>query len=527
LPARLHGGAPARRWPDALDPLGFRRVALTLAAALVGATGLLLWRGPEGAVFFAISAVATAYLIPPVAAQAFRWGMLAYPGGRDIHGEPTPRSGGVALFAPVVAALVAVAIAHDPMAWGLLVGGALVFGVGVIDDAKRASPKFRILVQALAGLCLYASGFRLEALGVPGLGVLELGLFELPVLLFWIVLATNAFNLSDGLDGLATSLALLGLAVLTAAGVPGLLPVAVAGACLGFLLYNLPSARIFLGDSGSLLLGFLLAALALKLPAAENVPLAIAVFAYSLGDVAIVTFRRWIRAKPLFSADMSHVHHKILAYVGGRPLRALIAVLALAGLQGFFAVVWPGLISLTVSACLWLVVAALLIRAGNYGAREVLRQRRLMRDLHLLRNYVLGSLSHATSRERVRALLRHFAEMTELCELSVEDITVTRPGGCPHGPGAQHADGTTNGEQDRVCKVYQVATPGGPTCIWQAAPRSRVLEDERASFVKEAALLAAERMARIDASVPSRASAQDEPHTPPLPPIPARRHNEE
>ncbi len=486
---------PGPSTPDDRPRTTPRRLGLAVLAAAVGAAGFGTWRGTEAALVFLGCAAATALLIRPVARWAVRRGVLALPGGRDIHGTPTP-SGGLALFAPLVAMLLFIAFAGDPRAWGLLAGGSLVFALGLFDDVRGASPRMKIGVQVLAGLLLVTAGFRLPALGIPGIGMLELGAFEIPVLLFWIVLATNAFNLSDGLDGLATSLAIMGLAVLTAAGVPGLLSIALAGSCLGFLHYNLPAARVFLGDSGSLLLGFLIAALTLELPVEANLPLAIAVFAYSLGDVAIVTFRRWIRAKPLFAPDQSHVHHKFLKYLGS-PLRALIAVLGVAGVQCAVAVLWPGPVSLTFSGVIWIVVAGLLIRMGNYKTRSILEGRPRMRELHLLRRYVLGTLALADSRERVERVLSHLADASQTCALSVSGLTIRRVRDCwlLHG-------------RER-CVIRRVGN-AEQACWWRAAPNMEhpVLEQERATILKDALLLAAEKLRRI-APTPAEAADPD------------------
>ena len=472
-----------RGWSAGMRSATPRRMALTLLAATVGAVGLYLWRGFEPVLVFIACTLATGLLIPPVAQMAWKKGMLAYPGGRDIHEKPTPHGGGLALAVPIFCLLLTLGLTGSTAAWGLLGGGALIFAVGMLDDMKRASPKLKICVQVAAAGALLLGGYELPALGVPGLGTFELGAAGPFVLVAWIVLATNAFNLSDGLDGLATSLAILGLAVLTAADVGGLLPVALAGACLGFLHYNLPQARIFLGDSGSLLLGFLLAALALTLPIHANLPVALAVFAYSLGDVLIVSFRRWIRAKPIFSPDRSHVHHKVLEALGHRPLLTLVAILVIAGVQGLLAALWPGLVSITVSGLVWFVVAALLIRAGHYAPGQFKDGRKPMRELHLLRKYVVGNIEMARSPAQVDRFLHHLAESADLCALGLGYHVIRRAESCDH----RMLGGASVVAEGEACRIHRIVS-ADCNCWWRARPDllNRALEQERAIIAKEA-----------------------------------------
>src|SRR6266480_4362152 len=191
-----------------------------------------------------------------------------------------PRIGGVAVFvsAPIAIVLGALgkagmsgAIPHFPeLSGSLVIASALLFFIGLFDDLRGVSPFLKILGQTAAALIVYRAGFSIEYVGLlPGHAV-HLGIFALPLTVFWLVGISNAFNLVDGLDGLAGGVALIALLTIAAAALVfgnGSVPiytVALGGALLGFLRYNWPSARLFMGDSGSLVVGFLLAVLAIK-----------------------------------------------------------------------------------------------------------------------------------------------------------------------------------------------------------------------------------------------------------------------
>ena len=144
-----------------------RRVIVTTAFAVVGAIGLYIWRTPLSAGVFLACTVCTLLLVPHIARWATRRRVLALPGGRDLHRRPTPRAGGVALFLPVAATLLCIALLGDARAWGLLIGSSLVFGCGLWDDVKHVGPKYKVLFQLLAGGALILSGTHIQQLSTP------------------------------------------------------------------------------------------------------------------------------------------------------------------------------------------------------------------------------------------------------------------------------------------------------------------------------------------------------------------------
>ena len=493
--------ADHRTWSS----LARTRAVPTAVLAAIGAAGLLYWRSLPAAWIFLTCAMATLLLVPRIARWAIRRRVLALPGGRDRHGRRTPRAGGIALFVPVAVTLIGLAILGDTKAWGLLAGSAIVFGCGLVDDVRRVGPRAKILAQMAAGAALLLVGFRLPELAIPGLGSIELGFLEIPFVLFWVVLVCNAFDLSDGLDGLASSLAMLGLAVLVAGGDTSLVPIALAGTCLGFLHYNMPPARIFLGDSGSLLLGFLLAALALELPVGENVPLALAACAYPLGDVAVSVMRRFARGKPLFSPDASHVHHKFVDNLGS-PRRGLLGLLIFASAHGVFAVFWPGVISITLSAILWIGTLLVLARLASFRAGDVLDDRPSMRRLHALQRYVRRRLDGAESRREVVRALQHFVEGAGLCSATLEGIEVlNRDGCCALAPPDDPRHGTGPCEHRVVRMMVGRAAWRAP----RAASRA-VVDRERETVVVSTLRRAHARLGRIG-GVPAALDPMDAP----------------
>ncbi|MDF1702724.1 MAG: MraY family glycosyltransferase [Planctomycetota bacterium] len=469
------------------------RGATTIGLAAVGAGGLLTWRTPVEAGVFILCTLAAGLLVPRIARWAMRRRILALPGGRAPHTKRTPRAGGIALFVPVAITLLGMGVLGDRHAWGLLVGSVIVFTCGLVDDVRGVRPRMKILMQVAAAGALLAAGYRLPILTVPGLGAVSLGIFEVPTILLWVVLASNAFNLSDGLDGLAASLAMVGLAVLTAGGVGSPLPIALAGTCLGFLHYNMPRARIFLGDSGSLLLGFLLAALALELPVQRNLPYALAALAYPLADVVVSVMRRFARGKPIFSPDSSHLHHKVVQFCGS-PRRGLFVLLAFAAAHGAFAILWPGVVSITLSGVLCVVTLLTLARLASFRAVDVLDGRTPMRYMHALQRYVRKRIDAATTAHEVERAMQHFIEGSRVCSVTIGTHEIVNRHGCcaeagpddiPFGAGA--------------CETHPIRMMVGHAA-W-SAPRGDardVLRRERETLVVQMVRCAHARLLQLD-----------------------------
>jgi UDP-GlcNAc:undecaprenyl-phosphate/decaprenyl-phosphate GlcNAc-1-phosphate transferase len=295
---------------------------------------------PEGAslrtaaVAFVASTLTGAALTPVVRHLARRWGLLDHAlTSRKIHGKPIPRLGGIAIVLAFYAPLLALLFvnsgvgrqfwAHPARAFGLFGGGIGIALLGILDDLKGTNAKTKFFVQFLVAGSMYALGFRIDVISNPWGEAIQLGWLGLPFTMLWIAGVVNAMNLIDGLDGLAGGVALIAIATTFAvAALQGqplmiLFTAALAGAVLGFLFYNFNPASIFMGDTGSMFLGFVLATTAIQTNQKSSTAVAIVVpiiaLAIPIGDTLLAMARRAARGVPLFSADRGHIHHRLQA----------------------------------------------------------------------------------------------------------------------------------------------------------------------------------------------------------------------
>lgn len=294
---------------------------------------------------FIVALLASMLLTPVVRGAAQDAGLLDEPEARKVHQFPIPRLGGVAIVAAVylgiAAALVAARATSFPLVLesghlpGILVGTALIAGVGVLDDLQGMRAPAKLVAQVVIALTAYGLGLSIDRLDGPW-GSLDLGVWSLPLTIIWMVAIINAVNLIDGLDGLASGVALTAIGAflvigLVVGGAGPVLPVLAAGAggVLGFLRYNLYPASIIMGDTGSMLLGFLLAAVGISLsqpPVSVPFWLPVIVLGLPLGDMAWAVVRRLLAGAPVFAPDKRHIHHLLLA--GGLSHRAAMLVLS-------------------------------------------------------------------------------------------------------------------------------------------------------------------------------------------------------
>ena len=303
-----------------------------------------------------VAAFVTHLLVPVVTRLAIHLRAMDQPGVRKLHASAVPRLGGVAIMGGLGIAAGFAALGHWTT-WASRIGGkellalvagtVLVFLVGVVDDLRGVGSGAKFLVELAAAALLVTAGWSFGVLRLPFVGGVDLGLFGPVVSVIWIVGVTNAINLIDGLDGLAGGVvAIISVSMLAYAalqGSPGsvVLMAATAGACLGFLRHNWEPARIFMGDSGALTLGFLLAAMsvhsALKAPAAVAILVPILALGVPVMDTLLVMAVRFLdrpQTRPLrrflrmFRADRKHLHH-LLDHVGARRSQAVALIYAL------------------------------------------------------------------------------------------------------------------------------------------------------------------------------------------------------
>jgi len=277
-----------------------------------------------------IAAAATLLLTPLIARLARRIGAVDQPRGRHAHRLPTPTLGGLAIFAAFWLAILVLRpwSGEDPLKlFGLLSGAVLLVAVSVVDDLRGVSPALRIVVQATAGAVAWAFGVRIEGLTqpfAPGPVTLAVSpVLSLPLTVLWVVVVVNALNWLDGLDGLAAGVAAIAGGTIAFVAwrhdqlLASVVGAAAAGACVGFLRYNFSPARIFMGDTGAMFLGFVLACAAVmglvKTTAAVAIaaPVPLLVLGVPLYDfLSTIVKRLWAR-QPIYSADRQHLHHRL------------------------------------------------------------------------------------------------------------------------------------------------------------------------------------------------------------------------
>jgi UDP-GlcNAc:undecaprenyl-phosphate/decaprenyl-phosphate GlcNAc-1-phosphate transferase len=330
----------------------------------------------------AVSFVVTAAVTPVVVELAVRHDLLDHPGGRRLHARAVPRLGGVGVFLGFAVALGAAFLLAEPLAgtrWRmpativpLFIACTILFAAGLLDDLKGVRPVVKLMAQTAAALLVCRAGFTIDSVGFGPATTLALGWLAVPVAVLWLVGVSNAFNLVDGLDGLAAGVGIVALMAvvasksLIAGAAPPLYSVALIGALLGFLRYNRSPARIFLGDSGSLVVGFLLAYLTVRGATRADgavLPLVpLCALGYPLLDTGIAMLRRWLRGDPLSRADTRHVHHQLRALGLSVPRAVGVICLLAAGLAllGLCATFLPARYTLAVLVLAGAVLAAAL-----------------------------------------------------------------------------------------------------------------------------------------------------------------------
>ena len=352
---------------------------------------------------------------------------------RHLHKNPLPRLGGVAIFVSFSLSLgTAYLLAlHNPRLHSLslkallivVVPASLVFLLGVYDDIYGAGPYFKFGIQGVAATMLFIGGLRI--VNIPVLfGQHTLPWFVgLPITVVWVLAITNAFNLIDGLDGLAAGSALFStlvafvVALLSGQPLIAGMTLALAGAILGFLKFNFNPATIFLGDSGSLFIGFLLSAMALqgaqKAPTIVAVAIPVVSFGLPILETALSIIRRLIAGRPVFTADREHIHHKLLQH--GMTHRQVVILLY--GVSAIFALLslfllWPtgsslGLVLAVLGVGIWIGVQHLgYLEFGELArvAQRTLDQRQIFINNLAIRR-ATEELKVARDYEQIRRIL--------------------------------------------------------------------------------------------------------------------------
>ncbi len=267
------------------------------------------------------------FIVPIVIYFSDKAGLVDVPNERKIHHGKISRLGGVAVWLSVMLTFLSlVLLSYYPSGQGLsgiIAGGSLMFLLGLIDDIFCLNAKFKLFIQVAIASIVIILGVRIESIYIPFSSPIELGFWSYPISLLWIVGISNAINFIDGIDGLAGSvvtissfaIGIISMVVAPSSPISALVAFILLGAMLSFLTYNYNPAKIFMGDSGALYAGFLLATLSITGIAKTSghlMYLPLLIHAVPMIDVAYSSIRRIMKGQSPFVADSEHIHHKLL-----------------------------------------------------------------------------------------------------------------------------------------------------------------------------------------------------------------------
>ena len=323
---------------------------------------------------FLLALVVALIATPLVIELAAKTGAMDAPDARKVHKGPMPRIGGLAIYVGFMAAMafmldfaqLPAEIARGMV--GLLLGATIIVIIGLIDDYKNLPAKVKLLGQILAACVVVYFDVRIDVITDPFGDYLYLEYLAAPATVFWIVGLTNTVNLIDGLDGLAAgvstiaSITIMLVALQEDVMIVALVTAALAGAAMGFLKYNFNPARIFMGDTGSMFLGFVLATIsvigAVKCTATIALIVPILALGLPIMDTTFAIIRRYRGGVPIFKPDKGHLHHRLLD-LGFSQKQAVLLMYVISALLGLSAVVLnevSGGMSIAIVLCVLLVV---------------------------------------------------------------------------------------------------------------------------------------------------------------------------
>jgi UDP-GlcNAc:undecaprenyl-phosphate GlcNAc-1-phosphate transferase len=273
-----------------------------------------------------LAAVIALATTPLVKELSYKVGAIDVPkDDRRMHDHPIPRMGGLAIFFGFIVSVLLL-LPMDTAKQGMLLGAVIIVILGIFDDIYALPAKLKFVVQIVAALVAVMAGNRIEVVSNPNIfssnPTWNLGVLSIPVTVIWIVAITNAVNLIDGLDGLAcgvstiSSVTMLVVALLVSERDVAVMMAALAGACIGFLPYNLNPAKIFMGDTGATFLGYILATVSVqgmfKLPTIISFVVPFLMLGLPIFDVTFAVIRRLAKGQSPMSPDRSHIHHRLI-----------------------------------------------------------------------------------------------------------------------------------------------------------------------------------------------------------------------
>lgn len=341
------------------------------------------------------SAVLSLMITPVVVRLARKLSLVDLPGARKIHASPIPRVGGIAIFLSAMCLVLPVMLLENAVGDSfrqnqskiitLLACCGFVFLVGLLDDIKGLRARTKFAAQFIAAIAVCSVGIRVETIAIGELLRLEFGIYSWPLTVLWITGITNAMNLTDGLDGLAAGISAIAcgviavLAVLSGNVVMAILMLALLGSLSGFLFFNFNPAKVFMGDCGSMFVGFTIATSSVLCAVKTGTIVALALPALALGipifDTLLSMLRRFLERRSMFSPDRGHFHHRLLD-LGLRQRHVAITAYAVtllaAGLGMFMMVAKDGATLLLVFASVLLLLLLLFRVVGSVSVRKTI-----------------------------------------------------------------------------------------------------------------------------------------------------------
>lgn len=292
--------------------------------------------------------VSSIIITPLVKKLAFKIGATDKPNHRKVHEKIMPRLGGLAIYISFLIGFI-IWSPDNPDALPILIGSTIIILTGVLDDMMELSAKIKFGGQLIAAVVVVIfGGIQLESINLPFGGVINFGFLDIPITIIWIVGITNAINLIDGLDGLAagvSSIALItisGMAMLMGYGFVSALGAIVLVSTLGFLFYNFHPAKIFMGDTGALFLGFMISVLSLlgfKGVTVVSLIIPVIILGVPISDTFFAIIRRIVNKQPISAPDKSHLHHCLLK-LGFTHRQTVLIIYAIAAFFALAAVIF-------------------------------------------------------------------------------------------------------------------------------------------------------------------------------------------
>lgn len=332
---------------------------------------MLTYLGP-----FVVAFIITYVATPWVRRKAIQWGAMDKPDARKVHTEIIPRLGGLAIFLGYIGGFIPSDVDLHGEKLGLLLGTTVLVAVGLWDDIKQIGPKTKLMGQIAAALILVCSGTSIDFINTPWGDFMYFPAWvAIPFTVFWLVAFTNIVNLIDGLDGLAAGIAVIACVTIFSVTYTlgqmetAIITASLAGATFAFLKYNFNPAKIFMGDTGSMLLGYTLGAIsvigAVKTATMVALIVPVIVLGVPIMDTAFAIIRRYMNGRPIFKPDKGHVHHRLLA-MGMTHKQAVLLMYAVTAIFGCLSIVIA-----QVNIYLGIILILLILGTAFYTAKRI------------------------------------------------------------------------------------------------------------------------------------------------------------